>query len=143
MRPLIVVVIDPVGDFIVRLVESHEIMLPRTFFLEAPIKSLDHAVLFRRVGRYILLMKMIFRHRLVKPLGAKHESVVGSDHKAMHIRNDLLPDQGILNAPATGEAMAELILDGAERSVDLSPFNPARLAALDPDRVSITRRLGR
>ncbi|MFO1023598.1 MAG: FAD-dependent oxidoreductase [Acetobacteraceae bacterium] len=50
---------------------------------------------------------------------------------------------GILNAPATGEAMAELILDGAARSVDLSPFNPARLAALDPDRVSITRRLGR
>lgn len=48
---------------------------------------------------------------------------------------------GILNAPATGEAMAELILDGAARSVDLSPFDPARLAALDPDRVSVTRRL--
>jgi glycine/D-amino acid oxidase-like deaminating enzyme len=47
---------------------------------------------------------------------------------------------GILNAPATGEAMAELILDGAARSVDLSPFNPARLAALDPERVSVTRR---
>jgi glycine/D-amino acid oxidase-like deaminating enzyme len=50
---------------------------------------------------------------------------------------------GILNAPATGEAMAELILDGAARSTDLSAFNPARLAALDPDRVSVTRRLGR
>jgi glycine/D-amino acid oxidase-like deaminating enzyme len=50
---------------------------------------------------------------------------------------------GILNAPATGEAMAELMLDGAARSTDLSPFDPARLAALDPDRVSITRRLGR
>ncbi len=48
---------------------------------------------------------------------------------------------GILNAPATGEAMAELILDGAARSTDLSPFDPARLAALDPDRVSVTRRL--
>ena len=47
---------------------------------------------------------------------------------------------GILNAPATGEAMAELIMDGAARSIDLSPFNPARLAALDPDRVSVTRR---
>ena len=34
---------------------------------------------------------------------------------------------GILNAPATGEAMAELILDGAARAVDLSPFDPARL----------------
>jgi glycine/D-amino acid oxidase-like deaminating enzyme len=34
---------------------------------------------------------------------------------------------GILNAPATGEAMAELIIDGAARSVDLSAFDPARL----------------
>ncbi|MGI4801118.1 MAG: NAD(P)/FAD-dependent oxidoreductase, partial [Janthinobacterium lividum] len=49
---------------------------------------------------------------------------------------------GILNAPATGEAMAELILDGTSRTVDLSPFNAARLAALDPARVSTTRRLG-
>lgn len=36
---------------------------------------------------------------------------------------------GILNAPATGEVVAELILDGAARAVDLSPFDPARLAA--------------
>ncbi len=49
---------------------------------------------------------------------------------------------GILNAPATGEAMAELILDGAAHTVDLSPFDPARLAALDPERVAITSRLG-
>ena len=39
---------------------------------------------------------------------------------------------GILNAPATGEAMAELIADGAARTVDLSPFNPGRLPPLDP-----------
>jgi glycine/D-amino acid oxidase-like deaminating enzyme len=37
---------------------------------------------------------------------------------------------GILNAPATGEAMAELILDGAARTVDLLPFDPGRLRAL-------------
>lgn len=43
---------------------------------------------------------------------------------------------GILNAPATGEAMAELILDGAARSVDLSPFDPGRLAPLDPARIA-------
>ena len=35
---------------------------------------------------------------------------------------------GILNAPATGEVLAELILDGAARAVDLAPFDPARLA---------------
>ncbi len=35
---------------------------------------------------------------------------------------------GMLNGPATGEAMAELIVDGTAR-LDLSPFNPARLPA--------------
>ena len=33
---------------------------------------------------------------------------------------------GILNAPVTGEAMAELILDGQTRTVDLAHFDPAR-----------------
>jgi glycine/D-amino acid oxidase-like deaminating enzyme len=42
---------------------------------------------------------------------------------------------GILNAPATGEAMTELIVDGAARSVDLAPFDPARLPPLDPARL--------
>ncbi len=42
---------------------------------------------------------------------------------------------GMLNAPATGEAMAELILDGAARSVDLAPFAPGRLRPLDPTRL--------
>jgi len=39
---------------------------------------------------------------------------------------------GMLNAPATGEAMAELILDGGAARVDLAPFAPGRLRALDP-----------
>jgi glycine/D-amino acid oxidase-like deaminating enzyme len=39
---------------------------------------------------------------------------------------------GILNAPATAEAIAELILDGAARTIDISPFDPARLPALNP-----------
>ncbi len=34
---------------------------------------------------------------------------------------------GILNAPATGLAMAELVADGAAKLVDLRPFDPARL----------------
>jgi glycine/D-amino acid oxidase-like deaminating enzyme len=33
---------------------------------------------------------------------------------------------GILNAPATGEALAELIVEGAARAVDLSAFAPGR-----------------
>jgi glycine/D-amino acid oxidase-like deaminating enzyme len=39
---------------------------------------------------------------------------------------------GILNAPATGEALAELIVDGVARNTDLTPFNPGRLRPLDP-----------
>jgi glycine/D-amino acid oxidase-like deaminating enzyme len=42
---------------------------------------------------------------------------------------------GILNAPATGEAMAELIADGVAQTVDLTPFDPARLPRLDPARL--------
>jgi glycine/D-amino acid oxidase-like deaminating enzyme len=36
---------------------------------------------------------------------------------------------GMLNAPATGLALAELIVDGVASSVDLRPFDPARLPA--------------
>jgi glycine/D-amino acid oxidase-like deaminating enzyme len=36
---------------------------------------------------------------------------------------------GILNAPASGLAMAELILEGAAASVDLTPFAPGRFMA--------------
>jgi glycine/D-amino acid oxidase-like deaminating enzyme len=39
---------------------------------------------------------------------------------------------GILNAPATGEALAELVVDGVARSTDLTPFDPIRLRPLDP-----------
>ncbi len=42
---------------------------------------------------------------------------------------------GILNAPATGEAMAELITEGRAHTIDLSPFDPARLPPLDPARL--------
>jgi glycine/D-amino acid oxidase-like deaminating enzyme len=38
---------------------------------------------------------------------------------------------GMLNAPATGEAMSELILDGEARRVDLAPFAPGRLSPLE------------
>jgi glycine/D-amino acid oxidase-like deaminating enzyme len=45
---------------------------------------------------------------------------------------------GILNAPATGEAMAELIIDGTARTVDLAPFDPGRLRPLDPSRLRMS-----
>ena len=37
---------------------------------------------------------------------------------------------GILNAPATGEAVSELVVDGKAHSTDLTPFHPSRLRPL-------------
>jgi len=45
---------------------------------------------------------------------------------------------GILNAPATGEAMAELILDGVAHKVDLRPFDPSRLPSVEPEAIGAT-----
>lgn len=39
---------------------------------------------------------------------------------------------GILNAPATGEALSELIAEGVSRTTDLTPFDAGRLPPLDP-----------
>jgi glycine/D-amino acid oxidase-like deaminating enzyme len=41
---------------------------------------------------------------------------------------------GVLNGPATGEALAELIVDGAAHTTDLRPFDPARLRPLGSQR---------
>jgi len=41
---------------------------------------------------------------------------------------------GMLNAPATGEALAELIVESGTRTVDLSPFDPSRLPAVSASR---------
>ena len=43
---------------------------------------------------------------------------------------------GMLNAPGTGEAMAELILDGRAGHVDLAPFDPGRLRPFDAARLA-------
>lgn len=42
---------------------------------------------------------------------------------------------GMLNAPATGEAMAELILDGTTSHVNIAPFAAGRLPTFDPARL--------
>jgi glycine/D-amino acid oxidase-like deaminating enzyme len=47
---------------------------------------------------------------------------------------------GMLNAPATGEALAELIVEGASRTVDLAPYDPARLPPLPPEAVALSAR---
>src|SRR5262245_54830509 len=57
---------------------------------------------------------------LIGPIAGVENAYVATGHSVW----------GILNAPATGEAMAELIVDGAARTADLSRFDPGRLAPL-------------
>jgi glycine/D-amino acid oxidase-like deaminating enzyme len=63
---------------------------------------------------------------LIGPIAGVENAYVATGHSVW----------GILNAPATGEAMAELIVDGAARTVDLSRFDPGRLAPLAATRRS-------
>ncbi len=44
---------------------------------------------------------------------------------------------GMLNAPATGEALAGLILDGVSGGADLAAFAPDRLPRFDPGRLAM------
>jgi glycine/D-amino acid oxidase-like deaminating enzyme len=62
---------------------------------------------------------------LIGPVPGLHGAYVATGHSVW----------GILNAPATGEAMMELIADGAARTVDISPFDPGRLHPFDPVRL--------
>lgn len=43
---------------------------------------------------------------------------------------------GMLNAPGTGEAMAEVVTEGRSSRVDLAAFRPSRLEPLDPARLA-------
>ncbi len=47
---------------------------------------------------------------------------------------------GILNGPASGEAMAELIGEGSATTVDIAAFDPARLPTLKADEVRVQSR---
>jgi len=62
---------------------------------------------------------------LIGPIPATQGAYVATGHSVW----------GILNAPATAEAVAELILDGGATTIDLSPFDPARLPSLEPRRL--------
>ncbi len=56
---------------------------------------------------------------LIGPLPGTRGAYVATGHSVW----------GMLNAPATGEAIAELILDGTTRHVPLRHFAPGRLKA--------------
>lgn len=63
---------------------------------------------------------------LIGPLPGAPGAFIGSGHNYW----------GILAGPATGQALAELILDGRCSSFDLSPFDPRRFFATKSKRTS-------
>jgi glycine/D-amino acid oxidase-like deaminating enzyme len=92
-------------------------------------------------------------HDTIRAFGARHASALAAMEVVQHTAclRPLSPDdrpiigavpgrpgaflttghgrKGILMSPATGAALAELILDGQASSLDLGPFEPARFAA--------------
>ena len=103
MRPLLVVVIDPVSDLVVRLVEGLEALLPDALLLEAPEESLDHSVLFRGIRCDVLLGQLIPRYRLMESFRAEHKTVVRTNHQWLPAGQDLLSDQRVFQR-ARGDA---------------------------------------
>lgn len=93
MRPLLIVVIDPVSDPVVCLIEGLEDLLPDALLLEAPEESLDHSVLFRGIRCDVLLGQLVPRYRLMESFRAEHKAVVRSDHQWLPAGQDLLANQ--------------------------------------------------
>lgn len=108
--PLDPAAVTPDGDAIKRLQAMSERLSP----LFAPEKIIARQACFRPVTQDGL--------PLIGRVPQSEALYVATGHNVW----------GILNAPATGEAMAQLIAEGATRDVNLSPFDPARLAPLDP-----------
>jgi glycine/D-amino acid oxidase-like deaminating enzyme len=90
-----------------------------------------HAIC-RRISPAFATAKIIARQACARPMTQDFlplmGKVPGADGAYVATGHNVW---GILNAPATGEAMAALIADGAAGSVDLAPFSPARLRPLD------------
>jgi glycine/D-amino acid oxidase-like deaminating enzyme len=77
--------------------------------------------------------RIIAKQACFRPITQDYAPLIG---KVTRIENTYVATGhnvwGILNAPATGEAMAELIVDGEAHTVDLNPFDPGRLPPFAP-----------
>lgn len=85
----------------------------------------------RELSRVLASAKVLTRQACYRPITRDGLPLIGAvpGHPGAYVATGHSV-WGILNAPATGEAMAELIVDGAARAVDLAPFDPARLPAI-------------
>ncbi|AWM02798.1 NAD(P)/FAD-dependent oxidoreductase [Bradyrhizobium amphicarpaeae] len=103
--------------------------------VESEFSKLDRLTLLEMSQRLSPLFrpeKIIAKQACYRPVTTDGAPLIGRvpQEEALYVATGH-GSWGILNAPATGEALAELIVEGATRHVDLAPFDPARLAPLD------------
>jgi glycine/D-amino acid oxidase-like deaminating enzyme len=67
---------------------------------------------------------------LIGPIGDYANAYVATGHSVW----------GMLNATGTAEALAQLLLDGKTSEISLAPFDPGRLASIDPRDVELRER---
>jgi glycine/D-amino acid oxidase-like deaminating enzyme len=90
--------------------------------------------LCRRVSPALAAAPVVARQACFRPVTEDGVPLIGAVGNGVFVATGHSV-WGMLNSPATGEAMAELILDGEAKHVDLAPFAPQRLDALDPARL--------
>ena len=97
MRSLLVVMIHPVSNPVISIVEVQEGPLPGAFLLEAAEEPFNHPVLFRGIGRDVLLGQLVLCDRLMEALGSKHKAIVRANDQSMLAGHDFLTDQRVLS----------------------------------------------
>jgi len=100
---------------------------------EAAVINVDIAAIAERLSPVFRSERIVARQACFRPVTKDGLPLIGkvprSDGFYVATGHNVW---GILNAPATGEAIADLIADGAAKTIDLAPFDPKRLPALDP-----------
>ena len=105
MRALSVMVVDPTGDHVIGLVEGDEDLLPDAI-LQAPLEPFDHAILLRRVGRDVLLLKLVLRDGLVESLGSEYQSIVRPNSRSGRSRHHEFANERIFERTGRNTRLA-------------------------------------
>ncbi|MGI9334039.1 MAG: NAD(P)/FAD-dependent oxidoreductase [Gammaproteobacteria bacterium] len=82
-----------------------------------------------RLSKALSGAAMLSRHACYRPICADAMPIIGPTPAVEGVYVATAHNcWGMLNAPGTGLAMSELLIDGRASSIDLAPFDPARLS---------------
>lgn len=101
MRTAGIIPVDPLGDRAPCFLKTGEIVLPDTFFLQAPKEAFNDTVLFRRVRRDKLLCKFIITACFTEASALEHQAVITADNRHSFVRAQRAEtfDAGIFKCP--------------------------------------------